>query len=406
MKFAVKLVTIFVLIKSIEVVVLSQVATQFDTSTALHLEKTPAILSDKHEFVLDLQHFRLNKLLITYITNTVERLVSWDAVYFVDFFKSGTVDYEQHWVFGPAWWRLVHVVGTRLTSNYYWVIIIGFLITGICHFGTSVMVYFLTKSIFQDEQMGQRAALLSVLSPAGVFLTSPYSESLCSFLTMCGLFLHEQSFDRATLTVKSKVFYLFSGVLFGISLTVRSNALLLGAIFAYDFAILAYSKLFLLSLVPLASGALTGSFFVWLNYLPYKELCPERGEWCDSAIPSLMLYAQAHHWNNGFLKYWTPNNIPNFLFALPTIYLFSASLWEFRSEKRIQSTVIVSLLFLVLNVTSWNVQIITRISSFLPIGYWYLAQEHKQVSRTRWVTWSVIWIIVQTGLFGMFLPPA
>ena len=71
-----------------------------------------------------------------------------------------------------------------------------------------------------------------------------------------------------------------------------------------------------------------------------------------------------------------------------------------------------------LALTTYHVQIITRLSSSYPVWYWWLAhvviEERKQVLAPRnpvkvgivIMRWMVIYVIVQGGLFASFLPPA
>ena len=70
-----------------------------------------------------------------------------------------------------------------------------------------------------------------------------------------------------------------------------------------------------------------------------------------------------------------------------------------------------------LALTSYHVQIITRLSSGYPVWYWWVASltlENQKISLKgrEWGTamvisrWMIIYAIVQGGLFASFLPPA
>ena len=39
--------------------------------------------------------------------------------------------------------------------------------------------------------------------------------------------------------------------------------------------------------------------------------------WCLDSLPSLYGFVQRHYWNNGFLAYWTMQQVPNFVLASP-----------------------------------------------------------------------------------------
>ena len=70
-----------------------------------------------------------------------------------------------------------------------------------------------------------------------------------------------------------------------------------------------------------------------------------------------------------------------------------------------------------LALTSYHIQIITRLSSGYPIWYWWLASLTLEEGKTSFMgakrsaafiisRWMVIYALVQGGLFASFLPPA
>jgi phosphatidylinositol glycan class V len=66
------------------------------------------------------------------------------------------------------------------------------------------------------------------------------------------------------------------------------------------------------------------------------------------------------------------------------------------------------LLLTVYTLTTAHAQIITRISSASPVWVWFLAVAYtndKSISR-HFVSFMVIYAVVQGGLFASFLPPA
>lgn len=133
--------------------------------------------------------------------------------------------------------------------------------------------------------------------------------------------------------------------------------------------------------------------------------------------------------NNGFLRYWTLSNLPLFILGAPMFTIMAASgLWALRdsplSRENDVSKVIdqaesqryqvlcnlaaTQLLFTVYTLTTAHAQIITRISSASPVWMWFLAvacSEDKPIAK-YFVRFSVIYAMVQGGLFASFLPPA
>lgn len=207
--------------------------------------------------------------------------------------------------------------------------------------------------------------------------------------------------------------YLLSGVFAALSYGFRANCLLLGIIYLYDLATLRPFP----ANCSVVAGLLLGLAFVATQYQNYVSICvgSERGEWCNSSFPVLFTYAQAHYWNNGFFKYWTLNNIPNFIFGAPTIILSFISIRYFREVypvDRVYPVLIINSVFIVLLLTMWHVQIVTRVHLFLPIIYWLVSGllTQRNPKHQQWgyicVAYFVIWGVLQTSLLGAFLPPA
>jgi phosphatidylinositol glycan class V len=146
------------------------------------------------------------------------------------------------------------------------------------------------------------------------------------------------------------------------------------------------------------------------------------------------------------MRYWTISNIPLFLLGAPMLCLMarSASLAIMgrcdgnlakktkkpvernrnvkralvdgvvnqRRDAMLFRLALLQLALAVLALTSFHVQIITRISSGYPLWYLVLAREiiDGDVCETRMAKWTVRWMVmyalIQGVLFASFLPPA
>ncbi len=168
----------------------------------------------------------------------------------------------------------------------------------------------------------------------------------------------------------------------------------------------------------------------------------------------------------GLFRYWTISNLPLFVLAAPMLYIMTTSaLWGLtgssgsptvehgkkdtkrepsdpkttvfgkkdakieRSDSKTMESLaerarhvilrlaIPQLVLAVMAMTSYHVQIITRLSSSYPVWYWWLASTMSENKETvvfgrKWrlarviSRWMVVYAIVQGGLFVSFLPPA
>lgn len=121
----------------------------------------------------------------------------------------------------------------------------------------------------------------------------------------------------------------------------------------------------------------------------------------------------------GFLRYWTVSNLPLFLLATPVLLALLASSYDaikFATLYAPPSTASLlldrlampQLVLAILAITNYHIQIITRLSSGYPWLYVWLAQKvcknttHGKIA----VGFSVMYTLIQAGLYASFLPPA
>ncbi|CCH57816.1 hypothetical protein TBLA_0A00140 [Henningerozyma blattae CBS 6284] len=441
----------------------------FDTSTTLFLEE--AGLCRKISF---------------WETHLWNKLLSWDSIYFLktSLQPDANPQYEHEYAFSPLWASVIRytsvLCGIELPADFksdtnahyldtvYAVLKIAVSLNNLLILIGSILLWHLTDIYFSNTNYSKKyrlrlcritVTIFSVSSMAG-FMTSIYSESLALCFSFTGLIFHHRSLNISHTFkhngVYSLLLYFWSMICFILATQVRSNCLLLGIYYLFDLlACIRNSNNIICFNIPLLSGL--GLFVSWIYtqyYFPFCKFCLQnRGEWCLTTwnIPylpfvtkiSLYQYIQSIHWHVGFLKYWTINNIPNFIFALPNIViLISASVYfmKDRTFKRIPLIYINFSLCLIL-IFFANVQIINRVSSFLPLHLWYIAiilinqsilndkklkvkKEKKTISKdiiikktflgnnihyiivNYYLIWLVIWFPLQTIFFASFLPPA
>lgn len=407
--------------------------------------------------------------------------------------------YEHQWAFGLAWSSVIRCVAKALMALFapqqmpkndeiFWYVGAATLVSTASHYLASIALYFLTirvlsrpkspylanllhkartinqevvvmtekeklqeakemkrqaeKLLLDAERTATKTAALYALTPAGVFMMAGYSEPLFALLSFLGMLLREHQL------------YIPAGALFAASTLLRSNGLLWGLFFLSDLSVsvralynsrqpspghcLLQRKLIFIVLQVITGGALIAVAFFGVQYYAYTIYCTtsSTAPWCSKRIPLIYSYIQSKYWNNGLFKYWTPNNIPNFLFAAPTLAImyFSGRHYSFTLPRRIQSVsspalgerersvlrkieymgpyLSVQLIMFVACIVSWHVQIITRVGTCLPTVYWYTSEmlmstRADEVKRGRVIVrYFMVWVVVQGLFFSAFMPPA
>ena len=389
-------------IRIIQLVIVYFAPFQFDTSTS--------ILIDRYASKQNIVKYPI------FVVNILNNLMSWDSVYFLKLAMEGTT-FEHEWVFGPLWWRLMYYPKNyfSLSLGLYDVLTLFITLNSILTVITSKILYKLTLEVFKKHQKqlpknfnitkcAYYSSFLLIIQPSGIFSMVAYSETSVQFLCYAALYFYFVS--RSRVTIQNKILYFLSGSLFSIAFGFRSNCLLYGVMYLFDLR--QFNKLLDLCLV-LLTGMQLFLALLYSNYVPYQFYCPDRGEWCNSFTKSLVSYAQAHYWNNGLFKYFTMGNFPLFIIASPQLSIIFFSILNFRRWKELTPLLITSFVYLIVQLCFMHVQIVNRVSTFIPIQLWYVSyllslQDNrfgKKITR-----WWIVWIFVQTALYSAFLPPA
>lgn len=208
----------------------------------------------------------------------------------------------------------------------------GLVISNLCHLLSALVLSRLALALAPSKSRKSLAfltAALHVLSPAGIFLTAPYSESTFALLNFLGQYCYALSvLDRlrsGKSNSRQSIYVLCSGVCFAVATSVRSNGLLSGLVFAYDvivwFCSVSSPRLpitHITSVVPalhfdmtfptpppiistVAAGLLVALGLIWPQYLAYKEFCglqssSDMPPWCTEFPPSIYTSVQSRYW--------------------------------------------------------------------------------------------------------------
>ncbi|OJI91093.1 hypothetical protein ASPTUDRAFT_37986 [Aspergillus tubingensis CBS 134.48] len=397
------------------------------------------------------------------------KLTRWDSIYFTEAARRGHL-LEQEWAFSYAFSRFINLLASGFTNigaipYEFKHSALGTAISHAAHAISLVVLYRLACTLFpgaQGRKLAFIAACLHIISPAGLFLSAPCTESTYSLLSFTGTLLFAQSFGaRGVSTSIKDSLLVLTGILYGLSTAVRGNGLLNGIVLFEEACRILYSltqgfsyaKFRRLVAVGLG-GICTGLGFVLPQYIAYQHFCathedPSR-EWCHRTIPSIYSFVQDHYWDNGFLRYWTLSNVPLFALASPMlVILVYSAIWTLGVDSRrretptntmqpgsptgqltgrlMRSLAAPQITLAVMVFFCNHVQIITRLASGYPVWYIWTAtlimnrytgpstaskrqlEEKTNDRNSYWqiiVQYMVIYAAVQGVLFAAFLPPA
>jgi phosphatidylinositol glycan class V len=170
----------------------------------------------------------------------------------------------------------------------------------------------LTGAGRQQSRIPFVASVLHILTPASLFLSAPYTESMFSFLNLTGMLCYAESRSAARsspISFQEVVYRFSSGLMFAAATTIRSNGLLSGLVLLYDVARylpqLVSMRLTVHDVRRIIVTCVAGGFvalgFVWPQYLAYAEFCTvddglESRPWCTRSLPSIYSWVQSHYW--------------------------------------------------------------------------------------------------------------
>ncbi|KND88673.1 GPI mannosyltransferase 2 [Tolypocladium ophioglossoides CBS 100239] len=400
------------------------VGPDYDTSTSLFFER----LYGRHAHVPAL----------------AARLTRWDALYFMHYARNGYV-YEQEWAFGaplpivvrgivallPSWGRDASAAVEPL---------VAIAVAHASHLIAVLVLYRLTMVISNDAKLAFVASALHIISPAGLFLSAPYAESPFACLSFIGNLLFALGIRSRRDQLKRSALIVGAGAVFGLATAFRSNGLASGVLFAAVAVdrFLAFarapslSRLLTLAApvtggICVAAGSVVPQFVAWRRYCGASLDDVEPRPWCSRTLPSIYAFVQDEYWNVGFLRYWTLNQLPLFLLASPMLTILlksgfdivrdplrglrllkSGPVEDYRMFVRVLAAS--QLLVAALAITTYHVQIVSRLSSGYPVWYWWVAgcliDKKRQDWGLRIAVFMALYAGIQGGLFASFLPPA
>ena len=108
-------------------------------------------------------------------TSLATRLTRWDALYFMHDATKGKI-YEQEWAFGIGMPAAVRSI-CEILGLQTWESLVAIGISHVSHLIAVLALYQLTITLCNDRKLAYLAAVVHILSPAGLFISAPYAES-------------------------------------------------------------------------------------------------------------------------------------------------------------------------------------------------------------------------------------
>ena len=372
----------------------------------------------------------------------VKPFIRWDAIHMLAIAKHGYL-FENQFAFFPLLPMVSRYLAIGLSEycGLKWIIsmeplmaLIGIVFTNSCHYFATVILYKLTLMLFKSRKLARITSLLFIFNAASIQLSSLYTEAPFAFFSFAGI----DAFYKND--------FLLASLFWALASATRSNGIVLIGFFFYDllrafvFGNRKLSSLIIKLFKTIIYSSISISTFLGFQYYAYSIYClidnPTR-PWCKSKIPNIYSFVQKEYWNVGWFNYYTVNNIPNFLFALPIIIICGSAcityfesdhlrfislglfksnvnmkdkkLHKFFYDDRVLPHIYLLIFMLGYNLFVAHVQIITRVFTFMPVLYWFMAHlminSGIRVKKTLLI-YIGLYGLLGTALFSLNYPPA
>lgn len=191
----------------------------------------------------------------------------------------------------------------------------------------------LSRAVLKDDRLADLATLLYIWNPASVFYSAAYTESTFACATFTGFYLLSSRPWLATFCLTTATATRSNGVLHcwfllhqlaKVIVHQQRHAPLFQDAKLFWLLLQAGLRCFLVCL-PVLLFQLSG----WLSFC--CTVTVER-PWCSSSLPDIYSFVQSYYWGVGFLRYFKVQQIPNFLLAMPMVYMSFAGCYAYISQ--------------------------------------------------------------------------
>jgi len=373
------------------------------------------------------------------VNSALHMFTHWDSVFFLEIAQHG-YRFDQFFAFLPGYPLAIRALASFAPielSKRNALVLSGFLVSNVSFVIAAVLLFRLGEGVLRDRKLAFRAAILFCITPASVFCSSIYTESIFTAASFSGFLLLE------------KQNHWTAAVMFAMCTAVRMNGITyIGFIWLRAAqGTLALARQFRrsrlvgvsISIIVLNGSAMLQCILVMSPFLlhlwnGYRQHCASvsndlRPKWCESEYPNIYAHVQKSFWNIGFLHYFTANQLPNFALAAPILVLSVAAAWGYAKLDRVRfisgglvsSAVVPKTGFgatscapyvchwfglMMITLPSMHVQVMTRMLVPCPPLYWYAATlfEHKTWHRSAVLVYFLGYTAAGCLLHSNFLP--
>ncbi|XP_012529446.1 GPI mannosyltransferase 2 isoform X2 [Monomorium pharaonis] len=300
-------------------------------------------------------------------------LTRWDGEYFLHIARYGYT-YENTLAFYPLYPTMIRIVAVIMTkilplfNIQSAMIIAAILINFVCFVKSAIIFYDLTEHVFQNTVTSYKAAILYCINPASIFFSAIYSESMFAYLTFYTMLGSIEGISNIYFPLALSTLVRSNGIVnigFPIYFELKKalcNSERLKKQQKHNVLSILWHILKLIKLktyFTILSILIISLFpFILLQIYNYMKFCtstfdktllpvdilqyatennlilPGRTDsiWCNASVPLAYSYVQKTYWNVGFFRYYQLKQIPNFILALPILYIMLQCIKEFACE--------------------------------------------------------------------------
>jgi phosphatidylinositol glycan class V len=183
----------------------------------------------------------------------------------------------------------------------------GILVANTAHLLSALVLYRLGLVVWRDQTLSFVAAILHIISPAGLFLSAPYAESSCALFTFAGYLFFALGCRAEQRPTSRDGYTVLAGILFGLATAFRSNGILNGIPFAWEVLrhlprlhqrpVDTVRRLLALGVggVCVAAGSIVPQAVAYLRFCSGASGVDPR-PWCQGYLPSIYTFVQQHYW--------------------------------------------------------------------------------------------------------------